>query len=310
MKDKKKKKINRFGKIFILVGIVVVLVFLFKPSYARYIYNGIKSYYYESQSFFFNCDKLSDDNALFQLDNWDGVNTFEVTYNMNSYKNNLIASTSNIAYDIEYNCTGSATCTISKEEGLIPTSTHTDSFVVRITPTGTLHQGDTVTLVVRASSSSPYTKVLIGTVRLNVGVPGIAYEIVDKVNQPYLDFKITNTLDYYRVVTAFGNYHAGDTIESSVYDSLSAENKAKCTSALIQLSFNPNVILVDVTSDFYDNAYSYTTQMINNKAYINSVVFGMDPVSSTSIRFYKVEASHNYTYPYTNPSSIITFTVL
>ena len=307
------KKIKNFGIfkfIFILIIIIILSLFIFKPSFARYVYNGLKNYYYESQSFYFNSDKLSVDGAVFQLDNWDGVNSFDVTFNMDSMKNNLIASNSNIAYDIEYQCSSKATCSISKESGLIPTTTHKDYFVITITPNQNLVEGDSITLNVSAKASDPYVKELTGIVTLNVGVPGITYEITDKSNRPYLDFKITNTLDYYQVVIPFGTYQEGDTIEQSVYNSLSNENKEKCTSALIQLDFNPNIILVDITSEFYENAYSYTTQTINNKQYVNRVVVGMDIVSSMSIRFYKVEASNDYTYPYVNPNSIITFTVL
>ena len=306
----KLKNIGLFKIIIIFVVVIFISLIIFKPSFARYIYNGLKNYYYESQSFFFNCDKLSTEGAVFQLDNWDGVNSFDVTFNMDSFKNNLISSNSDISYDITYSCSSKADCTISKENGLIPSSTHTDYFVITVTPNMTLVEGDSITLDVSVTSTSPYIKTLTGKVRLNVGIPGITYEISDKVNRPYLDFKITNTLDYYQVVTAFGTYNVGDFIEQNVYNSLSNDDKAKCTSALIKLEFNPNIILVDMTSEFYDNAYSYTTQMINNKEYINSVVFGMNPVSSMNIRFYKVEASNNYTYPYTNPTSIIDFNVL
>lgn len=304
------KKIGAFKVILVFVIVILFLTVIFRPSVARYIYNGLKNYYYESQNFYFNCDKLSTEGAIFQLDNWDGVNSFDVTFNMDSFKNNLISSTSDIAYDITYKCSSKANCAITKESGLIPTSTHTDYFVITVTPNTTLIEGDYILLEVGVVSTEPYTKELTGTVRLNVGIPGIAYEISDKANRPYLDFNITNTLDYYQVVTAFNGYSVGDTIEQNVYNSLSNENKAKCTSALIRLDFNPNIILVDITSDFYENAYSYTTQLIDNKQYINSIVFGMEPVSSLSIRFYKVEASNNYTYPYVNPSSIITFTAL
>ena len=77
-----------------------------------------------------------------------------------------------------------------------------------------------------------------------------------------------------------------------------------------RLTFNPNVILVDVTSDFYDNAYSYTTQMIDGKAFVNGITFGVDRVSSISIRFYKVNTANNYTYPYANATPVINFFVL
>ena len=306
----KKRKRN---KGLIIIGSIVAFIailFLFKPSFARYIYNGIKNYYYESQRFYFNCDKLSDDEAIFQLDNWDGVNSFNVTYNMDSFKNNFIAAESDITYNITYSCSSNVTCTINKQTGLIPSNTHTDFFIVNITPNVMLHEGDSVTLNVSVSSTSPYTKTLSGVVRLNVGVPGISYEIEDKANRPYLDFNITNTLNYYRVVNAFGSYNSGDVLEEEVYNNLSSSEKANCTSALIRLTFDPNVILLDITSDFYDNAYSNTTQLIDGKEYVNGIIFGVDPITSISIRFYKVEASNNYTYPFVNPSSVINFEVL
>lgn len=304
------KKGNRF-KIFLGIFFIVVgLIFLLKPSFARYIYNGIKNYYYESKSFYFNSDKLSLDTAVFQLDNWDGVNTFPITFNMDSYKNNLVASDIDIEYDITFNCTANASCVASKNSGLIPKETNKDFFTINITPVTALNEGDSITLTVKATSRSPYVKELTGEVRLNVGVPGITYEISDKVNRPYLDFKITNTLDFYKVVTPFGTYEAGHVISQSVYNALPASDKAKCTSALIKLEFDPDVILVDVTSEFYENAYDYTTQTINGKQYINSITFGMDAISSMNIRFYKADTSRNYTYPYVNPSSVITFNVL
>ena len=309
-----RKKISRYKIILIIVVLVVLALFLFKPSFARYIYNGIKNYYYESQNFYFNCNKLSENGSLLQLDNWDGVNSFPIEFELNSFKNNSVAASSSIAYDItDHDCisTANVTCTITKEEGLIPTSTHTDLFTIRVTPNENLSQGDSVRVEVTVKSTSPYEKELSGVVILNVGVPGISYEIVDKVNQPYLDFNITNTLNYFRVVTPFGDYTAGARIEEAVYNTLSAADKEKCTSALIRLTFDPNVILVDVTSDFYDNAYSYTTQTINNKAYINGITFGVDRVSSISIRFYKANTANNYTYPSSgNTTPVITFEAL
>ena len=325
MKKNQIKKLPKIKLFFIVFCLLILITFIIKPSYARYIYNGLKDYYY----------------------NWDGVNSFPVTYNMNSIKNELISASDDIDYVVEsYKCTSNfyyvtvafdsysvgdriteavysglsdgnkakcsaaATCTISKEEGTIGTTTHADNFTINITPNTTMRQDDSVTLTVKVKSVSPYSKELTGVVRLNVGVPGISYEITDRGGQPYLDFKITNTLDYYRVVTAFGDYTPGTTIEADVYNNLSSENKAKCTSALIKLTFNPNVILVDVTSDFYSNAYTYTTQQIDGKPYINSITFGVDRASSISIRFYKANAASNYTYPYNNPVSIINFQVL
>ena len=314
MTKKPRKKINRFKLTIIVTSLVVLALLLLRPSWARYVYNGIKNYYYESQSFYFNSNKLSESGTTLQLDNWDGVNSFDIDYEVNSIKNNSIASPHAISYDItRHRCVTAAnvTCTITKTNGLIPTNTHKDVFKMTVTPNEALAQGSSVRVEVIVESTDPYEKTLSGVVILNVGVPGISYEISDKANRPYLDFKITNTTNYYQVVTAFGNYQPGAPIEEAVYNNLSPENQAKCTSAKIMLSFDPNVILVDVTSDFYENAYSNTTQIINGKPYVNSITFGMDAVSSISIRFYKVNAANNYTYPNDNHTpSIITFQAL
>ena len=313
MTKKPRKKISRFKLIIIITSLVVVFLFLFKPSFARYIYNGLKNYYYESRNFYFNCDKLSEEGAVLQLDNWDGVTPFRLTYNMNSYKNNLVTSSDNISYDITKDCItiANVTCTITKVQGLIPSNTHEDSFQILVTPNEPLAQGAQVVVDVSVESTSPYRKILSGTATLNVGIPGIQYEIVDKVSQPYLELKITNTLNFYRVGIPFGNYTFGQTLTDAEYNALTASEKEKCTSAIINLTFDPNVILVDMTSDFYDNAYSNTTTLINNKSYVNGITFGVDPVSSMTIRFYKTNTANNYTYPsLSNPNPVITFTAL
>ena len=313
MTKKPRKKISRFKLIIIISSLVIVGLLLFKPSWARYIYNGLKNYYYESQDFYFSSNKLSENGTTLQLDNWDGVTTFPIEYKVNSYKNNSVASRSDITYNVtKHRCVTLAdvSCTITKDNGLITTTTHEDSFTIRVIPNSALPQGAKVVVEVEVESTDPYEKKLTGTVTLNVGVPGISYNITDKVNQPYLEFKITNTLNSYRVGIPFGNYAFGRELTEVEYNNLTDAEKEKCTSAIISLSFDPNIILVDVTSDFYDNAYSYTTQTINGKTYINSITFGMGPVSSISIRFYKTNVSNNYTYPVNNNSSIITFNAL
>ena len=141
---------------------------------------------------------------------------------------------------------------------------------------------------------------------LNISYATVRRFIKDK------DMHIVGTILFgiFVVIIAFGNYSYGDTLQVPTYNNLSSTDQAKCASALIRLSFDPNVIVVDVTSDFYEDAYSYTTRTINGKDYINSITFGVDRASSISIRFYKAVASNNYTYPYTNPTSIINFEVL
>ena len=88
---------------------------------------------------------------------------------------------------------------------------------------------------------------------------------------------------------------------------LSDENKEKCSSSVIDLSFDPSKVRLDMTNSNYLNASNVSTEQIDNYDYINGITFKVDALSSTVVRFYKVDASLDYTYPFVNDSSIIEF---
>ncbi len=303
-----KKKLNK-KIIFLVIAFFICLIMIaFNPvTIARYVYNVVRNYYLETQDFYFNCDKMSLNNSLYQIDNWDGVEDFSVTFNMNSIKNNLVVSKSDISYNLSYTCSSNVVCTASKNSGIITASTNRDYFVINIHPIVALQEGDSVWLDVTSSSISPYVQTISGRIQLNVGIPGLSYEIMDEANRPYLNFSLTNTFDFYKVITAYGNHSVGEEISSSVYRNLSDNEKENYASALITLSFNPNVVLLDLTSEFYQNAISYNEISIDGYQYVNSITFKVDPISSEMIRFYKKDASMDYTYPYGNNTPIISF---
>ena len=308
MNRKKNKK--KLKKKHIIILAIVLIVLTITLSYGRFIYNGLRNYYLSTKSFYFNSDKMSDFGSYYQLDNWSGVEPVTITFNMNSKKNNLVASPDNISYEIDYECSTNVTCVASKEEGLIMNGTHTDSFTITMTPNTNLYEGDYIELEVSASATEPYTKTISGRFRINVGEIGLSYDIQDETGRAYLDFDITNTLDYYKVLTAFGDYDVNDRIDISEYLSLSAENKRKCASAVVTLSFSPSVLRLDMTNEAFLQALSTTTTMMGDGYdYINSVTFGVEALSSTSVRFYKLNTGNNYTYPFENNSSIVTFSV-
>lgn len=306
---KKKFKLN---KKIIFLGIAIFLcliVVIFNPvTIARYVYNVVRNYYLETQDFYFNCDKMSLDNSLYQIDNWDGVDDFSVTFNMNSIKNNLVVSKSDISYNLSYTCSSNVLCTASKESGVIDSRSNRDFFIINIHPVVALQEGDSVWLNVSSTSVSPYVQTISGRIQLNVGIPGLSYEIMDEENRPYLNFALTNTFDFYKVIRAYGNHVVGEEISSSAYRNLPSSEKENYASALITLSFDPNIVLLDLTSEFYQDAISHTEVEINGYQYVNSITFKVDPISSEMIRFYKKDASMNYTYPYGTNTPIISFT--
>lgn len=301
------KKLKIRKKRIIFLSITLAFIF-FTATYGRYIYNGLRNYYLSTKNFYFNSDKLSEETAYYQLDNWSGVEPVTITFNMNSKKNNIVSSPDNITYNISFTCSENVTCTSTKDTGLIMNGTNTDNFSITMTPNVTLANDDSIWLEVTTNATSPYTKTLSGRFTINVGEIGLSYEIVDSVNSPYLDFNITNTLDYYKVFESFTGHDVGDRIEVSEYLSLSTVDKKKCAAARITLTFDPALLKLDMTNEAYLQAVSTTTTTLSDGFdYINSVTFGTDALSSTSVRFYKMNTSNNYTYPFITENPIISF---
>ena len=296
-------------RLFLLYVLIFILI-LGSFTFARYAYQSIKAYFFQTEKFYFNCDKLTEAGSNIEMTNWSGVGQYTITFNMNSYANDLLYSDDNIDYTISYECSTNVTCSVvdNKTSGTIPSNTHTDSFTIIITvPTETiLHDQDRVELRVETNSTSPYRKRLRGTFALVVGYYGLSYEIDDSRNSPYLITRVTNTLDYYVVREAFGNYQVNHQIDIPTYLALDPVNQAKCASSIITLTFDPNVVLLDMTSQIYQNATNIVTTTIGGYNYVSSISFKIDAMSSEQVKFYKVNASQNYTYPNNNSTSVIT----
>ena len=276
--------------------------------FGRYITDNINNYFLRSGEFYFESDKLSKEGTTLQVDNWSGVDDYTITINMNSRKNNIEKATYDISYDINYSSTDNVICNLSKEEGIIYASTNTDYFNLTITPNTQLRTGDKVVVDIEVNSTSQYQKTLKGQFILVVGQENISYQITDEVKSPYLELSITNTLSYYTVRESFGSYKEGDRIDTGTYLALSEEDKNKCYSGEIKIEFNPQEVLLDMTSEVYNKAKDIKTTLINGKNYINGFTINIDAISSVDIRFYKVDVTKDYTYPNANNESIIKVT--
>ena len=92
-------------------------------------------------------------------------------------------------------------------------------------------------------------------------------------------------------------------------ESITETDKKNFSSANITLSFDPNIVILDTTTNITQNSEKqYTT--VDGISYISSITFGMDAVSSMAIRFYKKDTSKNYTYPIITTTPIINFSAL
>lgn len=290
----KVRKISKPKKtILIIFACLLCLPVAF--TLGRFVYQKAIDLYFTSKNFFFESDKLTVDGTSYLLDYWNGVDPYNVVINLNSFKNNKLKSNNDITYKVSYTCSSTVICNTTKNEGTIYKDTNTDSFTVTMTPNDTFKDGDSVVIYIEAESTAPYKKKLSAQFKLVVGKYGLSHEITDNKGDVYLELKVTNTLDYYTVKETFDNHNVNDRISSSDYANLSDENKAKCASAIITVSFDPNVIYTDNNNTTFLNSYNIETEKINGFDYINKFTFKMDSTSSTVVKFYKKDTNKNYT---------------
>ncbi len=308
-KEKRIYNSNKYKtKQLFIIAVVLVCTITLVATFGRYVVNTINNFFVRSKEFYFYSDKLSEESSYYQIDNWTGVDPYTITVNMNSRLNNIKVTTYDIDYDISYKASENCSCQLSKASGTILASSNSDYFNLTITPNTGLTTGDKVWVVITATSNAQYKKTLTATFVLTVGKENLSYEIKDSVASKYLELNITNTLSYYKVSEAFGSYKVDDRIDVDTYLTLSDENKAKCYSALITLEFDPNIVLLDMTNTNYLNATQVSKEVINGSNYINGITFKVEPISSTVVRFYKLDVSKDYTYPIVNDTSIIKLT--
>ena len=291
----------------IIVTLIALSLLSFIIIFGRYLTSNVSNFFVRSKEFYFFSDKLSEDNSIYQVDNWSGVDDYTITINMNSRLNNIESATYDIGYDISYTCSDNAICQLSKTQGIIKADTNSDFFNLTITPNTQLKDGDKVIVDVVVNSTAPYKKTLKGRFTFVVGKEELTYQITDNSQDPYMLLSITNTLTYYTVKEAFDSFHVGDRIDINTYLSLSEDKKSKCYSAEVKIEFNPREVLFDVTNSAYSDATNITTTNIDGKTYINGFTIKIDAISSREIRFYKVDVNQDYTYPNgSNDKSIIT----
>ena len=313
MKKKEKSyqykiKLKYQRKQLIIIGAIAVLLLSVIVIFGRYVTNNINNFFMRSKEFYFNSDKLKETEAVYQIDNWSGIDSYDIIINMDSRKNNLEAAKYDIAYNIKYTCSNNAICQLSKPNGTIYASNNTDSFNLTITPNRQLEVGDKVEVDIEVESMAQYKKTLKGKFTLVVGKEKLSYQITDEAQNPYMELRLTNTLSYYIVDQAFDGYTQGQKIDSDTYLGLSEENKKNCYSSMVTMKFDPTKILIDMTNEMFEKATNINRTTINGKTYISEITISVDAISSVDIRFYKVDVSQDYTYPKGNNSPIVTIT--
>ena len=322
--------------LFITVFVFIKFIIPGISTFSRYVYSAVRSFYLNSKEFYFNSDKLSSSVATFESSNWSGVGEYEVPINMNSRKNINEHSKTDIIYNIEYEyevCKASGGNYPSNsidfylkdankqvidlsntpiERTIFMSSNYTDIFFFSVVPNGTVafKNKDFILVKIKAKSTKPYVSELIGEFKIIIGNQDVNYKIEDEAYSPYAEVIITNEFDYYVSKTSSENRI---TIEE--YLALSDTEKENYYSKKIELSFDPTEVVLDTTSSTYieallnsdttDLGYTTITKMVPDGSggevaetydYINYISFYIDAEESKVVKFYKVDASRDYTY--------------
>ncbi len=305
-----KKKLKKISyKELIIMVILLVIISLGTVTLAKYVIREFHSYYLDAKHFYFTSNRLKKNNPTYLVNNWSGVGSFNISFDLLSMKNSLVYTDYDIPYTVTFTCPSDVSCSLDKQAGTVLSSNanHSDTVTLSVSPTRSYAENERLQVYVEASSTSPYVETIGAYFEYVVGKQGVTYNIEDEANRTYLVLKITNAINYCKVIADFDNYHVNDLIESNVYRGLSAENRAKCVGEGVQLDFDPNVLRLDTTSNIMDvSTYANTT--ISGVDYINRLNFYIEPVSTMAIKFYKINTANNYTYPITNNSSIVTVT--
>ena len=250
--------------------ILVILIFLVPRfiSFAIYVYNFTYEHFLASKDFYFSSDKLTEDHQEYLVtNNWSGAETYTILVNMSSKQNDMALTAADIDYDIVLDHSDNVTCTLSKTSGTIVgtknNGSNVDAFTIDITPIHALANNEEAWVDITTNSTSPYTKTLQGKLRLQVGLADISYEIIDNVNQPYLTVNIVNSTS---------------------------------SDADVTLTYDPEDVLLDMTSRLYLNSSDNQTQLLNTYDYLNSVTSSVESLSTTSVKFYKNDITQDYSY--------------
>lgn len=305
------KFVREHKPVSIIVLIVSSLFLFVTVTYGRYIKNIINNYILEARAFYFNSTVLAVNGKNYSIVNWDGVNSYPLTIDLNNKKNALRHTTSDITYTVSYNCPNTVVCTVSKNEGTIRADDETDSYVLTVTPIQNFYEGDTVVVSTTVSSTFPYEKTMSATYTIGVQKSDFSYSIEDSVNSKYMVLKLINSISFYEVSQAFGDYSVGDHVSLDDYNTLTAAEKANCFSAIVTVQYDPHDLLVDMTSPLYLNRLSTNYQEITMDTfqYVSKFSFKMNASSSNDLIFYKDDPTEDYTYPITNPTSVVSVTV-
>lgn len=303
-----KNIVDKFNKLSLKNKILLFLVSFFvicltlTITFGRYVYNMVQNHILETKGFYFNSTVMTTLGSKHSINNWDGVNAYQITIDVNNQKNEQIWTQTDIQYDISIECSNNIRCELSKTTGIIRKDVKSDSYTITVYPKGNFSNNQTAEVLTKVKSSFPFVKELSTTYNIGIETSKFSYVINDAVGEKYFMLELTNAFTYYKAREAFLDYERGANIAIDDYEKLSSENKKKCMSAIVTLTFDPHLVLLDMTDETYIHRSNENPglETIDGFNYVNSFQFEMQASSTTKILFYKEDSSKDYTYPSNN----------
>ena len=264
----------------LIICIILLISIMIMPTLSRYVYNNVRDLYLKSQNFSFSSDLLTNMGKTYRYANWSGVDDYEIDLQLYSYENELSLfqyEGEGLIYNIscEVDDSTKATAHIGTITGgiesssNIPNDTNVKDIKIYLKPTENLKVGDTVKLTVTANTTVPYKKEITATFNIKVTGQNVTYSIEDEETSVYATLKLVNT---------------------------------KSETNRITLTYNPALVVIDVTHEYYQNriipaGQSEITTNVDGVEYVSSITFDMEPADVKNIRFYKKDINADYTYP-------------
>ena len=125
--------IREHKKVSIIIVIFLSLFLLFEVTYAGYVRNIVDNYILETKGFYFNSSVLNVNGKVHSINNWDGVNSYPITVDVNNKKNEIISTNADIEYDIFYECSSNVTCSVDVTSGIIRKAARTHTYYLTVT---------------------------------------------------------------------------------------------------------------------------------------------------------------------------------
>ena len=164
-----KKKLS-YRKVLLLVPIIAIIA-LGTYTLAKYIVEEFHSYYLQAKNFYFTSNRLKKNTATYLVNNWSGVGSFNISFDLSSEKNSYVYSDYDIPYTVTFNCPTDVICSLDKTSGTVfaASNTHSDTVTLSVTPTRNYNENERLTIYLEASSTAPYVETISANFEYVVG---------------------------------------------------------------------------------------------------------------------------------------------